>query len=262
MTFSGQTGYEARELIRAKKHRGQTSGMAPGFVQANLAILPAAQAHDFLRFCTLNPKPCPLLGSSDPGDWRLPTLGRDIDIRTDLPGYRVWEHGELVHETSDILEYWRDDLVAFLLGCSFSFEAPMLDAGLTLHHHDLGTDVPVYKTSIPTVPVGPFHGPMVVSMRSFKPADAIRAIQITSRMPAVHGAPIHIGLPQDIGIADLDRPDYGTPVPMPADELPLFWACGITPQAVVQAAKLEFCITHAPAHMLVTDLKISDFSVL
>lgn len=260
--YAGQSGYEARQLIRAGRHEGQTSGMAPGFVQANLAVLPASQANDFLRFCVLNPKPCPLLGHAEPGDWRLPALGRDIDIRTDLPGYRIWRNGKIVAETDDITPFWRDDLVAFLLGCSFSFEAPLLDAGLTLRHHELGTDVPVYRSSIQTNPAGPFHGPMVVSMRSFKPADAIRAVQITSRMPGVHGAPVHIGLPEHIGIKDLDKPDYGTPVPMPADELPVFWACGITPQAVVEAAGLEFCITHTPAHMLVTDLRIADLSII
>ncbi|OWT69188.1 MULTISPECIES: putative hydro-lyase [unclassified Achromobacter] len=262
VSTAANTGYEARQLIRSRQHTTQTSNLAPGYVQANLAILPSAQATDFLRFCSLNPKPCPLLGSSDAGDWRLPQLGKDIDIRTDLPKYRIWRNGALEREVPDIKDYWRDDLVAFLLGCSFSFEDELLRAGLTLHHHERGCDVPVYRTSIPTIPAGPFAGPLVVSMRSFKPAEAIRAIQITSRMPAVHGAPVHIGLPESIGIADIDKPDYGTAVPMEAGELPVFWACGVTPQAVVEAAGLDFCITHAPAHMLVTDLRNSDFAVL
>lgn len=256
------TGYDARQLIRAGTHTTQTAELAPGYVQANLAILPAAQAADFLRFCTLNPKPCPLLGSSEPGDWRLPSLGEDIDIRTDIPKYRIWRNGTLEREVPDIKDYWRDDLVAFLLGCSFSFEDELQRAGLTLRHRVQECDPPVYRTSIPTIPSGPFQGPMVVSMRSFKPADAIRAIQITSRMPAVHGAPVHIGIPEAIGISDIDRPDYGSAVPMGEGELPVFWACGVTPQAVVEAAGLAFCITHSPAHMLVTDLRNSDFSVL
>lgn len=262
MSITATTGYEARQLIRARKHTTQTAALAPGFVQANLAILPEAQARDFLRFCTLNPKPCPLLGSSEPGDWRLPSLGKDIDIRTDIPKYRVWRQGRLEKEVADIKDLWRDDLVAFLLGCSFSFEDELQRAGLTLHHHERKCQPPVYKTSIQTTPSGPFKGPMVVSMRSFPPADAIRAIQITSRMPAVHGAPVHIGLPELIGIKNIDQPDYGSAVPVEPGELPVFWACGVTPQAVVEAAQLEFCITHAPAHMLVTDLRNSDFAVL
>jgi len=262
MGTTASTGYEARQLIRARQHTTQTAALAPGFVQANLAILPEAQAGDFLRFCTLNPKPCPLLGSSEPGDWCLPSLGRDIDIRTDVPKYRVWRNGNLEQEVPDIKGLWRDDLVAFLLGCSFSFEDELLRAGLTLHHRERECDPPVYKTSVQTTPSGPFKGPMVVSMRSFSPADAIRAIQITSRMPAVHGAPVHIGIPENIGIKDIDQPDYGSAVPVGPGELPVFWACGVTPQAVVEAAELEFCITHAPAHMLVTDLRNSDFAVL
>jgi uncharacterized protein YcsI (UPF0317 family) len=250
-----------RQRIRRGEITGHTSGLAPGCVQGNVAILPQALAADFLRFCQLNPKPCPVLAVGAPGDPSLPTLGADIDMRSDVPRYRVFRNGALVEEPTDIRHLWRGDLVTFILGCSFSFEWALLEDGLTMHHMINGTNVPMYRTNVATMPSGPFHGPLVVSMRSFKPADAIRAIQITSRFPGVHGAPVHIGLPDEIGIRDLARPDWGDAVDVPADELPLFWACGVTPQAVVAEAKPEFCITHAPGSMLVTDLKNSQLSV-
>ena len=173
-----------------------TAGVANGFVQGNLAILPEKLASAFHRFCQLNPKPCPIIGMSDVGDPRIPALGIDLDIRTDLPRYRVWRDGEIVEEPTDIMAHWRDDLVAFVLGCSFSFEEALVEDGIELRHIALNLTVPMYRTSIATVPAGPFHGPMVVSMRPLKPADAIRAIQITTRFPAVHGAPVHIGKPE------------------------------------------------------------------
>jgi uncharacterized protein YcsI (UPF0317 family) len=249
-----ETGRAARLAIRRGEHRGPTAGLAPGHVQANLAILPAALAGDFLRFCQRNPKPCPLLAVSDPGDPRLPELGADLDIRTDVPRYRVWHRGELTAEVDDLGTWWRDDLVAFLLGCSFSFEEALLAEGLPIRHIEQGCNVPMYRTSVPTLAAGPFAGPLVVSMRPMRPGDAIRAVQVTSRFPAVHGAPVHIGLPETIGIADLGKPDYGDSVEVRADELPVFWACGVTPQSVIAASRPEFAITHAPGHMLVTDL--------
>lgn len=239
-----------------------TGGVAPGFVQGNLAILPEKQAAAFHRFCQLNPKPCPIIGMSDVGDPRIPALGADLDIRTDLPRYRVWRDGEPVEEPTDILAHWRDDLVAFVLGCSFSFEEALMAEDIPIRHIELGVRVPMYRTNIACAPAEPFAGPMVVSMRPLKPAHAIRAVQITSRFPAVHGAPVHLGLPQSIGIADIARPDYGDPVPVYADEIPVFWACGVTPQAVIAAAKLPFAITHAPGLMLVTDLKNKHLAVL
>jgi uncharacterized protein YcsI (UPF0317 family) len=256
------TGREVRLAARSGAHRTTTAGLAPGFVQGNLAILPKELAADFHRFCTLNPKPCPVLGISDPGDPKIPAIAADLDIRTDLPMYRVWRNGELVSETPDILEHWRGDLVAFVLGCSFSFEQALLDAGLPLRHLETGQNVPMFRTTIATKPAGPFHGPLVVSMRPFKPADAIRAIQITSRFPNVHGAPVHIGLPAAIGIADLNRPDYDEPLEVKPDELPVFWACGVTPQSVIRASKPSFCITHKPGHMIVTDLKNAELASL
>jgi len=255
-------GLAARLAIRAGSHRGPTSGLAPGYVQGNLAILPQDLAGDFLRFCQLNPKPCPLIGSSAPGDWRMPALGDDIDIRTDLPRYRVWRKGELVAEPEDVLAFWRDDLVSFVIGCSFSFEEALMADGIEMRHIARGTNVPMYRTSIATTEAGPFHGPMVVSMRPMTPADAIRAIQITARFPAVHGAPVHIGKPEMIGISDIAKPDYGHAVPVHDDELPVFWACGVTPQSVIATMKPEFCITHYPGSMLVTDRKNTEFAIM
>src|SRR5512143_3985460 len=255
-------GLAARLAIRAGSHRGPTAGLAPGFVQGNLAILPQALAADFLRFCQLNPKPCPLIGTSAPGDARVPELADDLDIRTDLPRYRVWKNGELVAEPEDVRDFWRDDLVSFVIGCSFSFEEALMAGGIELRHIARGCNVPMYRTSIATHAAGPFHGPMVVSMRPLKPADAIRAVQITTRFPAVHGAPVHIGKPQMIGIKDIMQPDYGDAVEVRGDELPVFWACGVTPQSVIATVKPEFCITHYPGSMLVTDRKNTEFAIM
>lgn len=245
---------QVRQAIRAGQWSGHTSGLAPGFVQGNVVILPAALADDFLRYCMMNPKPCPLLAVSQPGDPRLPRLGEDLDIRTDVPRYRVWKNGELAAEVEDISDLWRDDLVTFVIGCSFSFEQPLLDAGIPLRHIAEGRNVAMYCTDIETAPAGVFHGPMVVSMRPMTPADAIRAVQITARVPAVHGAPVHLGDPALIGIADLQKPDFGDPVAILPGEMPVYWACGVTPQAAVMAARPDFCITHSPGAMLVTDL--------
>lgn len=244
----------SRQAIRQGRHTGPTAGLAPGRVQANLVILPADLAPDFSRFCRANPKPCPLLAESRPGDPTFPALGAEIDVRTDLPRYRVFRDGELADEPTDIRRYWRDDLVAFAIGCSFSFEQALLEAGIRLRHAEEGKNVSMYRTNVDTVPAGAFHGPLVVSMRPLRPADAIRAVEITARFPRVHGAPVHIGLPESIGIRDLARPDWGDAVEIRPDELPVFWACGVTPQAAIAQAKPAFCITHAPGHMLITDL--------
>lgn len=260
--LGSRSGRAERLRIRVGGHTGPTAGLAPGNVQANLAILPAAVAGDFLRFAMANPKPCPVLAVSEPGVPQLPSLGRDLDIRTDVPRYRVWRHGELVEEPTDISHVWREDLVTFAIGCSFSFEEALIEDGIEIRHIACGTNVPMYRTSIACTPAGIFSGPMVVSMRPMKPKDAIRAIQITSRFPSVHGAPVHIGLPAAIGIADLAKPDYGDPVPVGQDELPVFWACGVTPQAVIAQTRPELCITHAPGCMLITDQRNSNLAVL
>jgi len=223
-------------------------------VQGNVCILPREYAEDFRAFCEANPKPCPLLAMSAPGDPRLPELGEDLDIRTDVPRYRIFTNGKQEGDVTDLRDLWREDLVTFVLGCSFSFEEALMAAGLRLRYVDQGTNVPMYRTSVDTVPAGPFRGKLVVSMRPFKPADAIRAIEITSRYPRVHGSPIHVGFPEMIGIENLDQPWAGDATEVRADELPLFWACGITPQSVVLEAKPSLCITHSPGHMLVTDL--------
>jgi uncharacterized protein YcsI (UPF0317 family) len=244
----------ARLACRRGEVAGSTAGLAPGFVQGNLAILPAALAGDFLRFCQRNPKPCPIIGMSEPGDPRIPALGVDLDIRTDVPRYRVWQDGEIVDEPQDVMRWWRGDLVSFVIGCSFSFEEALLDEEIPIRHIEMGVRVPMYRTNIECAPAGRFSGPLVVSMRPLTPAHAIRAVQITSRFPAVHGAPVHLGLPEAIGIADLARPDYGDPVSIQSGELPVFWACGVTPQAAIAAVRPDFAITHSPGCMIVTDI--------
>lgn len=244
----------ARKAIRAGSWTSHTSGLADDHVQGNVVILPERLAGDFLRYCQRNPKPCPLLAVSEPGQATLPALGKDIDIRTDVPRYRVWHKGELQAEPTDIGSLWRDDLVTFVIGCSFSFEQALIEAGLPLRHVEQGRNVAMFRTSVATEPAGPFNGPLVVTMRPMKPADAIRAVQVTSRFPNVHGAPVHIGDPAQIGIADLSRPDYGDAVDVLPGELPVFWACGVTPQAAIEQARPDFCITHAPGAMLITDL--------
>ncbi len=245
---------QVRGRIRQGLWTSHTSGLADENVQGNVVILPQSLAGDFLRYCQRNPKPCPLLAVSEPGDRRLPTLGDDIDICTDVPRYRVWRHGELIDEPTDITALWRDDLVTFVIGCSFSFEQALMEAGLPLRHVEQGRNVAMFRTSIPTEAAGPFSGPLVVTMRPLRASAVIRAVQITSRFPNVHGAPVHIGDPSLIGIADLARPDYGDAVEVMPDELPVFWACGVTPQAAIQQARPAFCITHAPGAMLITDL--------
>src|ERR1700761_5695303 len=256
------TGVSVRRAIRSNDYTGPTSGLAPGFVQANLAILPQALAQDFLQFCRRNPKSCPLIGVSAAGDPHIPELGEDLDIRTDLPRYRVWREGTLADEPADILKYWRADLVTFAIGCSFSFEQALIDGDIELRHMTCDCTVPMYRTSVETAPAGPFHGPLVVSMRPMKPADAIRAVQITTRFPSVHGAPVHLGKPESIGIKDIAKPDWGDAVPIHDDEMPVFWACGVTPQSVIMAVKPEFCITHYPGAMLVTDRRNSEFAIM
>jgi uncharacterized protein YcsI (UPF0317 family) len=246
---------DVRRAIRERRHTKHTAGLAPGYVQGNVCILPQEYAGEFRAFCESNPKPCPLLAMSEPGDPRLPALGEDLDIRTDVPRYRVFRDGVQGEEVTDLRELWRGDLVTFVLGCSFSFEQALMNAGLPLRYVEQGRNVSMYRTNLDTTPAGRFRGKLVVSMRPFKPADAIRAIEITSRYPRSHGAPVHIGRPDLIGIDDLSRPWAGDPTEVRADELPLFWACGITPQSVVLEAKPSLCITHSPGHMLVTDLE-------
>lgn len=249
----------ARRLIRSGRHTGHTAGMALGRLQGNVVILPRDYALHFANYCHRNPKPCPLVGMSDPGDPSLPTLGADIDIRTDVPRYNVYRDGELREQVTDLADLWTDDLVTFVLGCSFSFEEALLDAGIPLRHIDENLTVSMYRTSIETTPSGPFRGGMVVSMRPMTPANAIRAVEITSRQPAAHGAPVHLGSPRQIGIADLGAPDWGDAQDIRGDEIPVFWACGVTPQNAVREARPPLCITHTPGSMLITDRRSRDF---
>ena len=243
-----------RRRCRDGAFTGQTSGIAPGHVQANLMIVPRDAAFDFLLFCQRNPKPCPLVEVLEAGVHE-PSIAPGADLRRDLPGYRVYRDGVLVDEPTDIVASWRDDLVSFLIGCSFTFEAALVEAGIPLRHIEQGRNVAMYRSAIACRPAGIFHGPMVVSMRPIAAGDVSRAVEVTARYPEVHGAPIHVGSPDTLGIADLGRPDYGDAVAIRDGELPVFWACGVTPQAVAVAARLPFCITHAPGKMFVTDAR-------
>jgi uncharacterized protein YcsI (UPF0317 family) len=249
----------ARARIRSGEHSGSTSGLAPGFAQANLVVLPADDALDFLRFCVRNPKACPLLEVTDTGSARPATLAPDADLRTDLPRYRVFRRGELVDEPTDVLRLWRNDLVGFLLGCSFTFEWALAFAGLPLAHQAQGVNVPMYITTRRCVGAGRFEGPLVVSMRPFAPGDVPRAAEVSARFPAMHGGPVHVGDPAALGIADLGAPDFGDPVRLAPGEVPVFWACGVTTQAVALEARPSLAIFHSPGHMFITDRPHADF---
>lgn len=249
-----QTAREVREACRDGAWTKPTCGLAPGFAQANLVILPADWAFDFLLFCQRNPQPCPLIEVTTPGSWIPALTTPTADLRSDLPGYRVWREGELVDEPVNIHHLWKDDFVSFLIGCSFTFEHALLSAGLPIRHLELGRNVPMFRTNIPCRPAGRFAGSLVVSMRPFRPADVIRAVQVSAAFPGSHGAPVHLGYPEQIGIHNLSQPDYGDAVPVHANELPVFWACGVTPQAVLQQARPPIAITHQPGCMFVTDL--------
>lgn len=255
MVNSLSTAAEVRSRARSGKLNGPTPGLAPGYVQANLVVLPKSLAFDFLLFCQRNPKPCPVLDVTDVGNPEPRLVAPGSDLRTDLPRYRVFQQGELLEETTDIRKFWRDDLVAFLIGCSFTFEAAMVKAGLPVRHVEEGKNVPMYRTTIPCVSAGCFAGPLVVSMRPLSPAQAIRAVQLTTPYTKAHGAPVHLGDPAAIGINQLDTPDFGDAVTLRDGEIPVFWACGVTPQAAIAQSSAELAITHAPGHMFVTDLK-------
>jgi uncharacterized protein YcsI (UPF0317 family) len=261
MAFDRTDPRAVRLAARSGAFAGVTAGLAPGYVQGNICILPRDFAEDFRRYCERNPKPCPLIGTSSAGDPRLRELGKDLDIRSDVPRYRVFRDGKLEGEATDVRDLWTEDMVAFVIGCSFSFEEALIEAGVPLRYVSEGKNVAMYLTNIETEPSGPFHGPMAVSMRPLTRHNAERAVKITSRFPRAHGAPVHMGDPGAIGIPDLDRPFAGDRIDVRPDELPVFWACGITPQAAVLRAKPPLCITHAPGHMLVTDMKNSAWAL-
>ena len=253
---------ELRGLIRNGGLVRPTSGMAPGYVQANLAVLPRDLAFDFLLFCQRNPKPCPLLEVIEAGSSEPVQTAPGADLRTDLAKYRVYRHGVLEAEEADISGYWRDDLVSFLLGCSFTFDAALTRVGISMRHVERGTNVPMFITNVQTTPAGAFSGPLVVSMRPIPREKVVRAVQVTSRFPSVHGAPVHIGNPAAIGISDLSAPDLGEPAEVREGEVPLFWACGVTPQAVAMSSKPPLMITHSPGHMFITDMRDDDLAVI
>lgn len=262
MDYSTMKPAEVREFIRNGKITGQTAGMAQGYAQANLVILKQAQAFDFLLFCQRNQKACPLLAVTEPGSFSPDDLAKDADIRTDFPSYRIYKDGVFTEEVQDITEYWEDDMVGFLIGCSFTFETPLLESGIPVRHIEEKCNVPMYKTAIQCEKAGMFEGPMVVSMRPMTPQDAIRAVQITSRFPGVHGAPVHLGDPKQIGIEDISSPDFGDAVTVKEGEIPVFWACGVTPQAVAMQSKPTIMITHAPGCMFIGDVPNHRLSVL
>ena len=251
-----RTGAEVRAFFRRSStvRFTQTTGMAPGYMQGSPVIVSGDLAVDFAAFCQRNPKPCPVVATSERGDPSLPSFGRDIDVRTDIGGYRIWRDGVLVDEVDDIRQLWRDDFVTFVIGCSYSFEAALSADGLELRHVTEKCCVPMYMSNIPLTGAGLFQGTMGVSMRPFKAADAIRAIEITSRFPFTHGTPVHIGDPRLIGIDDLSDPLVGDPVTVRANELPVFWGCGITPQYTLLNAKPSIAITHKPGCLLVGDV--------
>ncbi|WP_424236807.1 putative hydro-lyase [Bhargavaea ginsengi] len=256
------TPEQFREQVRNGVYTGPTAGVCDGYVQANLAILPKEDAFEFLLFCQRNPKSCPLIDVTDIGSAIPAASAPGADLRTDLPKYRVYRSGELVDEPTDLNDYWKEDMVAFLIGCSFTFEEALIRNGIPMRHHEEGVNVPMYRTSVDTVPAGKFSGPMVVSMRPMGAGDVVRAVQVTSRFPSVHGAPVHIGKPEEIGIRNLAEPDFGDAVTVRKGETPVFWACGVTPQSVAMHAKPSLMITHAPGHMFVTDLKSEQLGVI
>ena len=246
---------EVRLQCRQGTFNFHTPGIVSGFLQANLVILPKKMAFDFLVFCTLNPKPCPLLDVTNVGNPEPEIVATCADLRTDLPRYHIFRNGELHEVVTEITDIWRDDFVGFLIGCSFSFEAALMNAGIPIRHIEEGKNVPMYKTNIACNTAGAFSAPLVVSMRPLSPSDVVRAVQITSRFPKAHGTPIHFGSPEEIGITNLDAPDFGEAVTVAEGEIPVFWACGVTTQIAILQAKPEIAITHAPGYMFVTDVK-------
>lgn len=259
--FCSCTPQEVRELIRQGEYNLPTPGMAKGHVQANLVVLPKDWAYDFLVFAQRNPKPCPVLDVTEPGNPEPKMIAPGADIRTDIPKYKVWIDGLCVDEPTDIIKYWRDDLVGFLLGCSFTFESALLGAGIPVRHIEIGSNVPMYVTNIQCKSAGRLSGPMVVSMRPIPYTQVPKAVLSTGRFPAVHGAPVHIGNPAAIGIKDIHSPEFGDAVPIYDNEVPVFWACGVTPQAALMVSKPPFAITHAPGYMFVADSLDSSYAV-
>jgi uncharacterized protein YcsI (UPF0317 family) len=259
-TLARASAAEARLRIRAGGWRRPTGGVAEGWVQANLVIVPQAVAASFAEFCARNPRPCPLLEMTEPGSPEPRRVAPGADLRTDLGRYRVYRDGRLAAELDSLTAVWQPDFVAFLLGCSFTFEAALARAGVPLRHIELGCNVAMYRTNRACEAVGPFAGPLVVSMRPIPEALVPEAVRVTARFPRAHGAPVHVGDPAALGIADLDHPDYGDPLPLRPGETPVFWACGVTPQAAAESARLPLMITHAPGYMFLADLREAELT--
>ncbi|MCF8532323.1 MAG: putative hydro-lyase [Reyranella sp.] len=256
--FTRVTGREVRQAVRDGRWSTTTHGLARGYVQANLAILPEKFAFDFLRFCQRNPKPCPLLEVTDPGDPEARLVAPGSDLRTDLPGYRLYKDGKFSEEVRSIHNLWRPDHVGFVLGCSLSFDEVLVENGVRQRHLEQeGGRLAVYETNIACAPAGIFHGPLVVAMRPIRKSDLVKTIELSARYPVAHGAPVHVGDPRDIGIDDLREVQWGRYTPLTDDEVPVFWACGVTPQAIAMASGVPEMITHSAGHMFVTDLKLA-----
>lgn len=253
---------EVRKEIRNGRWTHPTSGVSTGYTQANLVVLPESLAFDFLLFCLRNPKSCPVLDVTEAGSPRPPYIAPEADLRTDVPKYRIYRYGKLEEERQDIRDLWTEDSVGFLIGCSFTFENALLDNDIPIRHIEEKRNVPMFATNIPCNDAGMFEGPLVVSMRPVPEKDVVRAVQVTSRFPSVHGAPIHLGDPNSIGIKNIQEPDFGDPVTVHEGEVPVFWACGVTPQAAAMHTRPEWMITHAPGHMLITDKQDIEYSVL
>ncbi|CAH0181190.1 putative hydro-lyase [Peribacillus sp. Bi134] len=260
--LSQATPAELRAMIRNNELIKPTAGMANGYAQANLAILKKEHAFDFLLFCQRNPKSCPLLDVTEIGSPIPKFAAQSGDIRTDIPKYRIYKYGKLMEEVTDISDYWEDDMVGFLIGCSFTFEHALLNNDISIRHIEENCNVPMYKTNISCVEAGIFHGKMVASMRPIPQKDVVRAAQVTSRFPAVHGGPIHIGDPEAIGVSNIQQPDFGDAVTIREGEMPVFWACGVTPQSIAMETKPAIMITHAPGHMFITDIRDEKLGVL
>lgn len=257
MDYSEMKPSKVRALIENGEIDFQTSGMCNGYAQANLCILPKEYAFDFLLFCTRNPKPCPILEVGEVGSKTIKFMADNADVCKSFPKYRIWKNGVLEKEVTDITEYWQDDFVYFLIGCSFSFESELLQSEIPVRHIEEGKNVPMFNTNIKLAPAGVFHGNMVVSMRPIPHEQVVSSVNVTAAMPRVHGAPVHIGSPEAIGIKDVTKPDYGDAVTVNDGEECVFWACGVTPQNVVMQTKPTIAITHAPGHMFITDVKNS-----
>jgi len=252
---------DLRQQIRSRQWTTPTSGAASGYLQANLVMLPAEEAFNFLLFCVRNPKPCPILDVLEPGQYE-PIIAPGADLRTDLPRYKIFENGEFKTDVEDVSNYFNENMVSFLLGCSFSFENAMLAARLPIRNMEENKNVSMYITNRKCKPAGPFSAQLVVTMRPMTPPQAIRATQVTTRFHLTHGAPVHLGDPAEIGIKDLNRPDFGDSVTIHPDEIPVFWACGVTSQLAVTSTPLSRVITHAPGHMFVSDLRDEDLTIL